>query len=85
VQHRGGSGLITLKATEKTGKLVAIKEAIDDDDLMIITTKGVVIRQQVKSIKVIGRNTQGVKLIKLDAHDKVADVARVVSEEEDEE
>ncbi len=85
VQHRGGSGLITLKATEKTGKLVAIKEAINDDDLMIITTKGVVIRQQVKSIKVIGRNTQGVKLIKLDAHDKVADVARVVSEDGDEE
>ena len=85
VQHRGGSGLITLKAADKTGKMVSIKEAIDDDDLMIITTKGVVIRQQVKDIKVIGRNTQGVRLIKLDAHDKVADVARVVSEEDEEE
>ena len=84
VQHRGGSGLITLKATDKTGKMVSIKEVIDDDDLMIITTKGVVIRQQVKDIKVIGRNTQGVKLIKLDANDRVADVARVVAEEEEE-
>ncbi len=84
VQHRGGSGLITLKATEKTGKMVDIKEVVDEDDLMIITQKGVVIRQKMKDIKVISRNTQGVKLIKLDKDDRIAAVARVVAEDEDE-
>ncbi|NUM65529.1 DNA gyrase subunit A [candidate division KSB1 bacterium] len=84
VQHRGGSGLITLKATDKTGMMVDIKEVVDDDDLMIITEKGVVIRQKVKDIKVISRNTQGVKLIKLDKDDRIAAVARVVAEDEEE-
>lgn len=84
VQHRGGSGLITLKATDKTGKMVDIKEVVDDDDLMIITQKGVVIRQKMKDIKVISRNTSGVKLIKLDKDDRIAAVARVVAEDEDE-
>ncbi|MDZ7291032.1 MAG: DNA gyrase subunit A [candidate division KSB1 bacterium] len=84
VQHRGGSGLITMKATEKTGKMVSIMEVVDDDDLMIITTKGVVIRQNVRDIKIISRNTSGVRLIKLDHGDRIADVARVISENGDE-
>jgi DNA gyrase subunit A len=84
VQHRGGSGLITMKANEKTGKMVSIMEVVDDDDLMIITNKGVVIRQNVRDIKIISRNTSGVRLIKLDHGDKIADVARVISENGDE-
>jgi DNA gyrase subunit A len=85
VQHRGGSGLITMKATEKTGKMVSIMEVVDDDDLMIITGKGVVIRQNVRDIKIISRNTSGVRLIKLDHGDRIADVARVISENGEEE
>ena len=65
-QKRGGKGVFTLKANNKTGKLVSIMEVVDDDDLMIITDKGIMIRQSIKKINVIGRNTQGVKLIKLD-------------------
>jgi len=79
VQHRGGKGLITLKTTSKVGKLVAIKEVFGEDDFMIITQKGIVIRQNVNAIKVIGRNTQGVRLIRLDEGDAIADVARVIS------
>jgi DNA gyrase subunit A len=84
VQHRGGSGLITMKANEKTGKMVSIMEVVDDDDLMIITEKGVVIRQNVRDIKVISRNTSGVRLIKLDKDDGIAAVARVISEDGEE-
>jgi len=83
VQHRGGSGLITMKATEKTGKMISIMEVVDDDDLMIITAKGVVIRQNVRNIKVISRNTSGVRLIKLDQDDSIGDVARVIPEDEE--
>jgi len=83
VQHRGGSGLITMKATEKTGKMISIMEVVDDDDLMIITSKGVVIRQNVRNIKVISRNTSGVRLIKLDQDDSIGDVARVIPEDEE--
>jgi DNA gyrase subunit A len=84
VQHRGGSGLITMKATDKTGKMISIMEVVDDDDLMIITEKGVVIRQSMRDIKVISRNTSGVRLIKLDKDDSIADVARVIPEEDEE-
>ncbi len=83
VQHRGGSGLITMKATDKTGKMISIMEVVDDDDLMIITSKGVVIRQNVRDIKVISRNTSGVRLIKLDKDDSIGDVARVIPEDEE--
>ena len=79
VKHRGGKGIITLKTTPKVGKLVAIKEVVDEDDFMIITQKGVILRQKVKDISIIGRNTQGVRLIKLDENDAIADVARVFS------
>jgi DNA gyrase subunit A len=82
VTNRGGKGVINIKATERNGKVVSIKEVIDEDELMVITQKGIIIRQPVKQIKVIGRNTQGVKLINLDEGDKVVDVARVVKSEE---
>jgi DNA gyrase subunit A len=82
VTNRGGKGVINIKATERNGKVVSIKEVIDEDELMVITQKGIIIRQPIKQIKVIGRNTQGVKLINLDEGDKVVDVARVVKSEE---
>ena len=84
VSHRGGKGVFTIKVTEKTGEMVALKEVVDEDDIMIITDKGVVIRQSVSRLKTQGRNTQGFRLIRLDADAKVADVARVVKEEEEE-
>jgi DNA gyrase subunit A len=83
VTNRGGKGVINLKVTDKVGEVVAIKEALDSDELMIITQKGIVIRQPIGKIKVIGRNTQGVRLINLDSGDKVVDVARVIPEEEE--
>jgi DNA gyrase subunit A len=81
VQKRGGKGIITFKANEKTGKMIALKEVIPEDELMMITKKGTVIRTSVKDIRVIGRNTQGVKVMNLDAGDLIVDVARVVNEE----
>jgi DNA gyrase subunit A len=82
VQKRGGKGIITLKRTERTGAVVALKEVLPDDELMIVTRHGVIIRLPVEGIRVIGRNTQGVKVMNLDAGDTVMDVARVVREEE---
>ncbi|HEX2251424.1 MAG TPA: DNA gyrase subunit A [Gemmatimonadales bacterium] len=82
VQKRGGKGIITLKKTDKTGPIVALKEVIPEDELMMITRHGVIIRLPVDGIRVIGRNTQGVKVMNLDSGDAVVDVARVVKEEE---
>jgi DNA gyrase subunit A len=83
VQHRGGRGIITLKRNEKTGDVVALKEVLPDDELMMITKKGIIIRVPVEGIRVSGRNTQGVKVMNLTAGDLVVDVARVVKEDED--
>ena len=83
-QKRGGKGVLTMKTTEKVGKMITIKEAIDSDDLMIITTRGVLIRQPVSKIRAIGRATQGVKLINLDKGSKVASITRIISDEEEE-
>ncbi|MBL7075545.1 DNA gyrase subunit A [candidate division KSB1 bacterium] len=85
ITHRGGKGIITIKTTPKVGRMVAIKEVVDDDDLMIITAAGILIRQHVGRIKVIGRNTQGARLINLREEDEIGDVARVVRQEEMEE
>ena len=82
VQKRGGKGIITLKKTDKTGSIVALKEVIPEDELMMITRQGVIIRLPVDGIRVIGRNTQGVKVMNLDSGDTVVDVARVVKEDE---
>ena len=83
VQRRGGKGIFTLKVTPKTGDAVSIKEVLPDDELMLITKQGVVIRMPVKGIRVSGRNTQGVKLVNLDDRDLVQDVARVVPEDDE--
>jgi len=90
VSHRGGKGIITIKTNERNGQIVAVKEVIDGDELMIITRHGQMIRMPVKGISVLGRNTQGVRLVNLAAAgdgqllpDAVSGVTRVVSEEED--
>jgi DNA gyrase subunit A len=84
VQKRGGKGIITIHRTEKTGDAVSIMEVLPEDELMLMTKQGVLIRMSVKGIRVAGRNTQGVKLVNLDAADLVMAVARVVPEEEGE-
>ena len=80
---RGGKGIINIRTTERNGKVVAIKEVKDQDDIMIITRKGVVIRCPISQLSVIGRNTQGVRLINLDEGDVVTDVAHLVREDEE--
>ena len=82
VQHRGGRGIITLKRNEKTGDIIALKEVLPDDELMMITKKGIVIRVPVEGIRVTGRNTQGVKVMNLTPGDLVVDVARIVKEDD---
>jgi DNA gyrase subunit A len=83
ITRRGGKGILTMKTTDRVGKMIAIKEVIDDDDLMLITKSGVVIRQSVGKIRKIGRATQGVRLIKLHEEDSLADVARIVKDEQE--
>ena len=85
VTNRGGKGVINVKTNERNGKVVALKEVLEDDELMLITEKGMIIRQPIKTIKEIGRNTQGVRLISLDEGDRVVAVARVVKSEEEQE
>ena len=82
-QKRGGKGVITIKTTKKVGNLVGIMEAIDTDDIMLITDQGIMIRQPVESIRTIGRNTQGVRLAKLDEKTYISSTARVIKEEND--
>ncbi len=82
--RRGGKGVITMKATEKTGKLVAMKEVVDNDDLICVTKDGLVIRQHVAEIRVMGRNTQGVRVVRLNEGDRLAAVANVPADEDKE-
>ncbi len=83
VSHRSGKGVITIRVTEKTGKMVAVREVLDNDDIVVVTSQGVVIRQPARDIRVAGRNTQGVRLIRLESSDQVAAVAAVPSEDEE--
>jgi DNA gyrase subunit A len=82
--HRAGKGIKNFKVSEKTGRLLSIKEVVDDDDLMLISSKGVLLRIHVGNIRATGRNTSGVHLIRLDSGDQVSDVARIVSNGDDE-
>lgn len=82
-QSRGGKGVITLKRTPKTGDLIGLKEVSDKDDLMIITHKGKIIRMHVKDIRSMGRNTQGVRIMRLGDSDQIAAVTKVVKDDED--
>jgi DNA gyrase subunit A len=81
--NRGGKGVINIKTTDRNGKVIAIKEVVDDDELMIVSQGGIIIRLPITSVRVLSRATQGVKLINLDKGDKVIDVARVVKSEEE--
>jgi DNA gyrase subunit A len=82
VQKRGGKGIITIHRTDKTGDAVSIMEVLPEDELMLMTKQGILIRMPVRGIRVAGRNTQGVKLVNLDSKDLVMAVARVIPEEE---
>jgi len=84
ITNRGGKGVKTINVTEKTGHLVAIKNVVDDDDLMIINKSGVAIRMAVANLRVMGRATQGVRLIKVREDDAIAAVAKAMKEEEEE-
>ncbi len=81
-QTRGGKGVMTMRCTDKTGKMVNIMEVVDSDDLIIITNSGVLMRQPVAEIRTIGRVTQGVKLVKLDDGASISSITRVISEDE---
>jgi DNA gyrase subunit A len=85
ITNRGGKGVKTLNVTEKTGKLLAIKNVTDEEDLMIITRSGVTIRMHIDSIRTMGRAAQGVKLINLKSNAEIAAVARVPRSEDEEE
>jgi DNA gyrase subunit A len=84
-QSRSGKGVLTMRTTEKTGKMVAIMEVVDSDDLIIITDMGVIMRQPVSEIRTIGRVTQGVRLVKLDEGTKISSVSRVIKDVDSEE
>lgn len=83
ITHRGGKGVITVKTTDKVGKMISMMEVVDKDELVIISTQGMVIKQSIKDIRIMGRNTQGVRVIRLNEGDSIADIARVISEEEE--
>ena len=81
-QTRGGKGVLTMRCTDKTGKMVRIMEVVDSDDLIVITDSGVLMRQPISAIRTIGRVTQGVRLVKLDAGANISSITRVISEED---
>jgi DNA gyrase subunit A len=81
--RRGGKGIITMKTTEKTGRVIGVRMVTDDDQIMLVTSGGKVIRIRVKEIRIIGRNTQGVRLIDLEEGERVASVARLAEREDE--
>lgn len=81
---RGAKGVIAMNITEKTGTICALLEVNDADDLVVITTNGILIRQPIKDIRQLGRNTQGVKLIRLEEGDQIADITTVTRDDDDE-
>lgn len=85
VQSRGGKGIKTMKLTQKHGLIVGIKVVSENDELMVITAEGVIIRTKVQDIPKTGRDTQGVKIMKPDDNDRIVALARVVGEDKDEE
>src|SRR6059036_1390735 len=83
--RRGGKGIITMKTTDKTGRVMGVRMVTDDDQIMLVTSGGKVIRLRVNEIRVIGRNTQGVRLIGLEEGERVASVARLAEREDESE
>jgi DNA gyrase subunit A len=82
ITNRGGKGVITIKTTPKVGEMVALKEVVDSDDLMIITTSGLLIRQHISRINTLSRNTQGVRLINLHDNDSISAIRYVKESDE---
>ena len=82
ITNRGGKGVITLNITEKTGNLIAIQNVTDDDGLMIINKSGVAIRMGMEELRIMGRNTQGVKVINLKNNDEIAAITKVEMDKE---
>jgi len=85
LQSRGGKGIITMKTTDKTGRVVGAQQVTQDDQLMLVTNTGKIIRLRIKDIRVIGRNTQGVRLIDLEEGERVVSLARLAEKEDEEE
>jgi DNA gyrase subunit A len=81
---RGAKGVISMNLTTKTGKVVGLLPAVDSEDLVVMTVNGILIRQSIKNIRTIGRNTQGVKLIRLDEGDRIADITTVNRDDDEE-
>jgi DNA gyrase subunit A len=85
LQSRGGKGIITMKTTERTGRVIGVRQVTEDDQLMLVTNGGKIIRLRIKDIRIIGRNTQGVRLIGLEEGERVVSLARLAEKEEEEE
>jgi DNA gyrase subunit A len=81
--HRGGKGIITMKTTDKTGPVIGVRMVTEDDQIMLITSGGKLIRTSVNEIRVIGRNTQGVRLIGMEEGERVSAVARLAEREDE--
>ena len=79
--NRGGKGVINIQTTQRNGNVASIKSVFDDDELILISKKGIVIRVAAKDISSVGRNTEGVTIMKLEPDDKVIEVAKVVKDE----
>jgi DNA gyrase subunit A len=84
LQSRGGKGVITMKTTDKTGRVIGVQQVTEEDQLMLVTNGGKIIRLRIKDIRVIGRNTQGVRLIDVEEGERVVSLARLAEREEDE-
>jgi len=84
LQSRGGKGIINIKVTGKNGEAIGMKTVSDKDEIMLMTEKGMVVRSPIKDIRTTGRSTQGVRLMRLEAGDKVASIAKIVPEDEEE-
>jgi DNA gyrase subunit A len=82
-QRRGGRGLITIKCSARNGRLIGIRDVNEDDELMVITRQGILIRISVADISVLGRNTQGVRIIRLEEGDRVADMTKITGNEDE--
>jgi DNA gyrase subunit A len=85
LQSRGGKGVITMKTTDKTGYVIGVQQVTEEDQLMMVTNGGKIIRLRIKDIRVIGRNTQGVRLIDLDEGERVVSLARLAEKEDEDE
>jgi len=83
ITARGGKGVKTVKTSDKVGKMISIKEVTDTDDLMIITTRGILIRQKIKDIRVMGRAASGVRLIRIGEHDNISAIAGIAEEDKE--